>query len=139
MRSNANVSHISNAYQGCDFRRAMVIAEQLSAMGLHLQIRRSRISGRIAPLPACETLADRFSIRKVDHQFAAALLRERLRDKFSGLSGREVAELAPAVISHDPVVETVVRPDVNDCRRHGLSSQCGSAVATLAPKARLER
>jgi hypothetical protein len=30
MRSKANVSHISNAYQGCDYRRAIVIADESS-------------------------------------------------------------------------------------------------------------
>jgi hypothetical protein len=86
----------SNAYQGCDYRRAMVLTEQLSAMGLHLQIRRSRISGRTAPLPVREALADRSSIGKVDYQFAALRFREWLRDQFGGLSGREVADLAPS-------------------------------------------
>jgi hypothetical protein len=55
----------------------------------------------------------------VNHQFAALRFREWLRDKFSGLSGREVAELAPAFILHDPVVETVIRHDVDDCGRNG--------------------
>jgi hypothetical protein len=116
-----------------------MLAEQLSAMGLHLQIRRSRISGRTARLPVCEALADRSSIGKVDYQFTALRFREWLRDQFCGLSGREVADRAPTVILHDPVLETVARPDVNDCRRHGLPSQCGSAMAMLAPKARSER
>jgi hypothetical protein len=31
MRSKANVSHISDAYQGCDYRRAIVIATNCAA------------------------------------------------------------------------------------------------------------
>jgi hypothetical protein len=111
----------------------MVIAEQSSAMGLLLPNPTVAYLRKNRPLPACETLADRSSIGKVDHQFAALRFREWLRDQFGGLSGRKVAELAPTVILHDPALETVVRPDVNDCGRHGLSSRHGS-VSRRSPQ-----
>ena len=40
-------------------------------------------------------------------------------DQFCRSSGWIVTELIPAVISHDPVVETFVRDYVNDGDRHG--------------------
>jgi hypothetical protein len=66
----------------------------------------------------CKALTARSPVGKVDHQIAAAVLRERMRDKFGGFSGRIVTELPPAVVLHDPVVEAVVRHDVNGRDRH---------------------
>jgi hypothetical protein len=66
----------------------------------------------------CKALAARSPVGKVNHQIAAALLRKRMCDKFGGFSGRIVAELPPPVVLHDPVVEAVVRHDVNGGDRH---------------------
>jgi hypothetical protein len=49
----------------------------------------------------------------VNDEFAAALSRDRRGGWFGFFSGGIVAELAPLVVSHDPVVETVVWDNVN--------------------------
>jgi hypothetical protein len=58
----------------------------------------------------------------VDDEFGLALLRDRLRDPFGGFSGGVVAEFLPDVGAYDPVVEDVVRNNVNNNGRHRLSS-----------------
>jgi hypothetical protein len=56
----------------------------------------------------------RFSVRQMDDEFGLALLRDRLRDLFGGFSGGIVAEFLPNVGAYDPVVEVVVRDNVNN-------------------------
>jgi hypothetical protein len=58
----------------------------------------------------------------VDDEFGLALLRDRLRDPFGGLSGGVVAEFLPNVGAYNPVVEVVVRDNVNSGGCHRLSS-----------------
>jgi len=58
----------------------------------------------------------------VDDEFGLALLRDRLRDPFGGFSGGVVAEFLPNVGAYDPVVEVVVRDNVNSNGCHRLSS-----------------
>jgi hypothetical protein len=58
----------------------------------------------------------------VDDEFGLALLRDRLRDPFGGFSGGVVAEFPPDVGANDPVVEVVVRNNVNSNGCHRLSS-----------------
>jgi hypothetical protein len=58
----------------------------------------------------------------VDDEFGLALLRDRLRDPFGGFSGGVVAEFLPNVGAYDPVVEVVVRNNVNSNGCHRLSS-----------------
>jgi hypothetical protein len=70
----------------------------------------------------CKTRSARFSAREVDDEFGLALLRDRLRDSFGGFSRRVVAEFLPNVGAYDPVVEVVVRYNVNSSGCHRLSS-----------------
>jgi hypothetical protein len=58
----------------------------------------------------------------VDDEFELALLRDRLRDLFGGFSGGVVAEFLTDVGANDPVVEVVVRDNVNSSGCHRLSS-----------------
>jgi hypothetical protein len=58
----------------------------------------------------------------VDDEFGLALLRDRLRDPFGGFSGGVVAEFLPNVGAYNPVVEVVVRDNVNCSGCHRLSS-----------------
>ena len=58
----------------------------------------------------------------MDDEFGLALLRDRLRDPFGGFSGGVVAEFPPDVGANDPVVEVVVRDNVNSSGCHRLSS-----------------
>jgi hypothetical protein len=58
----------------------------------------------------------------VDDESGLALLRDRLRDPFGGFSGRVVAEFLPDAGAYDPVVEVVVRDNVNSSCRHRLNS-----------------
>src|SRR5258705_8277353 len=51
---------------------------------------------------------------------ALELSRESLGPQFGGFSGRVMAQLASAVVAHDPVVETLVRCDVKGGGRHRL-------------------
>jgi hypothetical protein len=44
-------------------------------------------------------------------------LGEGLRNQFGSFSGRVMAKLAPRGITHDPVIEAVVRDDVNGRNR----------------------
>jgi hypothetical protein len=76
--------------------------------------------------PLCEALAVRLSVGEVNHQLAAALLREWPREKFGGFSGRIVAEFSPAIVLHDSVVEAAVRHDVNGRDRHEFHFRFGS-------------
>jgi hypothetical protein len=116
--------------------------------------RPSETDGRLSPAesgipPLCEAPAVRLSVGEVNHQLAAALLREWLREKFGGFSGRIVAEFSPAIVLHDPVVEAVVRHDVNDRDRHeflfrsALKNECNvaspavSKIVACQPLARL--
>jgi hypothetical protein len=64
----------------------------------------------------------RLSVREVDDEFGLALLRDRLRNPFGGFSGGVVAEFLPNAGAYDPVVEVVVRDNVNSCGCHRLSS-----------------
>jgi hypothetical protein len=64
----------------------------------------------------------RFSVREVNDEFGLTLLRHRPRDTFGGFSGGVVAEFLPNVGAYDPVVEVVVRDDVNNWGCHRLSS-----------------
>jgi len=70
----------------------------------------------------CKTRSARFSVWEVDDEFGLALLRDRLRDPFGGFSGGVVAEFLPNVGAYDPVVEVVVRNNVNSNGCHRLSS-----------------
>jgi hypothetical protein len=56
----------------------------------------------------------------VNNELVAALSRDRPGDQFGGFSGGIVAELVPVVVTHDPVVEAVVRNDVNSDGCHRL-------------------
>jgi hypothetical protein len=58
----------------------------------------------------------------VDDEFGLALLRDRLRGPFGGFSGGVVAEFLPNVDAYNPVVEVVVRDNVNSSGCHRLSS-----------------
>ena len=58
----------------------------------------------------------------MDDEFGLALLRDRLRDPFGGFSGGVVAEFLPDIGAYDPVVEVVVRNNVNSNGCHRLSS-----------------
>jgi hypothetical protein len=58
----------------------------------------------------------------VNDEFAPALSRDRLGDQFGGFSGGVVAELVPIVVTDDPVVEAVVRNNVNSGGCHCLNS-----------------
>ena len=58
----------------------------------------------------------------MDDEFGLALLRDRLRDPFGGFSGGVVAEFLPNVGAYNPVVEVVVRDNVNSSGCHRLSS-----------------
>jgi hypothetical protein len=55
----------------------------------------------------------------MDDEFGLALLHDRLRDSFGGFSGGVVGEFLPNVGAYNPVVEVVVRDNVNSggCRR----------------------
>ncbi len=57
----------------------------------------------------------------MDHEFSAAVLRDRLSRQLGGFSGREVAELFPGVGAHDPVVEAIVGSNMNSGRCHRLN------------------
>src|SRR6202051_3459892 len=70
----------------------------------------------------CKTRSARFSVREVDDEFGLALLRDRLRNPFGGFSGGVVAEFLPNVGAYNPVVEVVVRNNVNSNGCHRLSS-----------------
>ena len=48
----------------------------------------------------------------MDDEFGLALLRDLLRDPFGGFSGGAVAEFLPNVGAYDPVVEVIVRDNV---------------------------
>jgi hypothetical protein len=63
------------------------------------------------------------SVREVDDEFGLALLRDRLRNPFGGFSSGVVAEFLPNVGAYDPVVEVVVRDNVNSCGCHRLCSE----------------
>jgi hypothetical protein len=54
----------------------------------------------------------------VHDELAVKLLRERLGGQFGGLAGRKGAELASRVVPHDPVLEAVVRRNMDggDCQ-----------------------
>nr|WP_244549102.1 hypothetical protein [Bradyrhizobium canariense] len=58
----------------------------------------------------------------MDDEFGLALLRDRLRDPFGGFSAGVVAEFLPNVGAYNPVVEVVVRDNVNSSGSHRLSS-----------------
>jgi hypothetical protein len=58
----------------------------------------------------------------VGDELGLALLRDRLRDPFGGFSGGVVAEFLPNVGAYNPVVEVVVRDNVNCSGCHRLSS-----------------
>lgn len=62
-----------------------------------------------------------FSVREVDDEFGPTLLRDRLRDPFGGFAGEVVAEFLPNVGAYDPVVEVVVRNNVNSCGCHSFA------------------
>jgi hypothetical protein len=64
----------------------------------------------------------RFSVREVNDEFGLTLLRDRPRDTFGGFPGGVVAEFLPNVGAYDPVVEVVVRNNVNSNGCHRLSS-----------------
>src|SRR3981081_1864687 len=72
--------------------------------------------------PLCKNLAARSSVREVNNELVAALSRDRPDDQFGGFWGGIVPELVPIVVTHDPVVEAVVRKNVNSSRCHRLSS-----------------
>ena len=55
----------------------------------------------------------------INDELAPKLSRDGLADQFCRVSGWTVTELIPAIISHDPVVETFVRDYVNGGDRHG--------------------
>jgi len=55
----------------------------------------------------------------INDELAPKLSRDGLADQFCRFSGWIVTELIPAIISHDPVVETFVRDYVNGGDRHG--------------------
>jgi hypothetical protein len=54
----------------------------------------------------------------VNDEFTLALLGDRLGHVFGLFSGGVVAELLPNVAAHDPVVEAVIRNDMNGGGRH---------------------
>jgi hypothetical protein len=73
-------------------------------------------------LAFCKTRSPRLSVREMDDEIGLALSRDRLRDPFGGFSGGVVAEFLPNVGAYDPVVEVVVRNNVNNNDCHRLSS-----------------
>jgi hypothetical protein len=58
------------------------------------------------------------SVGEINYGLVQKLLRHGLAGQFCQLSGWILAELIPAIISHDPVVATFVRDYVNDGDRH---------------------
>jgi hypothetical protein len=70
----------------------------------------------------CKTRSAGFSVWEVDDERGLAFLRDRLRDLFGGFPGRVVAEFLPNAGANDPVVEVVVRDNVNSSGCHRLSS-----------------
>jgi hypothetical protein len=57
--------------------------------------------------------ADRFAIWKMHDQFDVPISRDRLRHQFGCFYGGVVAELVSSLGADDPVVETVVRNNMN--------------------------
>jgi hypothetical protein len=64
----------------------------------------------------------------VNDQFGLARSRERLSGQFGFFSGGKVSELLPNVAAHDPVVEVVVRNNVNGGGCHRLSSTRSATI-----------
>jgi hypothetical protein len=59
-----------------------------------------------------------------------------LGDQFGGFSGGEVSELLAHVAAHYPVVEAVVRNNMNSGGCHRLNSMRGATFARTSPMAR---
>jgi hypothetical protein len=58
----------------------------------------------------------------VNDEFGLTLSRHRVGGQFGGFSGGIMAQLVPDVLAHDPVVETIVRHNVNSRGYHRWSS-----------------
>jgi hypothetical protein len=72
----------------------------------------------------------------MNDEFVPALSRDRLGGRFGDFSGGIVAKLVPIVVAHHPVVEIVVRNNVNSGGCHRPSSTRGAKIAsglTTAP------
>jgi hypothetical protein len=72
----------------------------------------------------------------MNDEFVPALSRDRLGGRFGDFSGGIVAKLMPIVVAHHPVVEIVVRNNVNSGGCHRPSSTRGAKIAsglTTAP------
>src|SRR5258708_12586204 len=87
--------------------------------------RLSRHSVRSSPQqsghpPPCKILAGRSSVGKVNDELVAILSRDCLGTQLGPFSGGVVAEHLPIVATHDPVVKTVVRNNVNSGASHRL-------------------
>jgi hypothetical protein len=65
----------------------------------------------------------------VNEEFGLALLRDCLGDPLGGFSGG-VAELVANVAAHDPVVETIVRNNMNSGCCYRLNSRRRVTVGT---------
>src|ERR1700694_5502637 len=63
--------------------------------------------------PLRKILAAGSSVREMNDEFVPALSRDRLGGRFGDFSGGIMAKLVPIVVAHHPVVEIVVRNNVN--------------------------
>jgi hypothetical protein len=69
-------------------------------------------------------------------KFGLARLRDRLGGQLGFFSGGEMAELLPDIAAHDPVVEAVVRNNMNSSGCHHLNLTRGATMVRgsgLAP------
>jgi hypothetical protein len=80
--------------------------------------------------PLREAPAGCSPVRKVNDEFGLALLRDCLGDPLGGFSGGVVAELVANVAAHDPVVEAIVRNNMNSGCCHRLNSRRRVTVGT---------
>jgi hypothetical protein len=71
----------------------------------------------------------------VNDEVGLALLRDRLGDLFGDFSGGVVAEILPDIGAYDPVVEVVVRNNVNSGGYHRLSSANSEDCQSIAADA----
>src|SRR5690348_10918885 len=70
----------------------------------------------------------------MDHELAAKPLRERLGGVLGGLAGRQLGELAALVVAHDPVVEVLVRRDMDGGDGQGLRYSTWRGSGMLAQR-----
>src|SRR2546421_5014771 len=88
---------------------------------------RRRPFSSAAPFPGFESLAvgkaflPASPVREMNDQGGLDLSCDRLSSHLGGFSRSVVPEFAPSVVAHDPVIEPVVRDDVNGASSHFAS------------------